>query len=50
MTQGTLMPGIMAGKRGLVMGLANDHSMAWGISRIWQPMALKLPSLFNLRL
>jgi enoyl-[acyl-carrier protein] reductase I len=25
--------GIMAGKRGLVMGVANDHSIAWGIAR-----------------
>ena len=24
---------LMAGKRGLIMGLANDHSLAWGISR-----------------
>lgn len=26
-------PGIMAGRRGLVMGVANDHSIAWGIAR-----------------
>ena len=26
--------GLMAGKRGLIMGVANDHSIAWGISRI----------------
>ena len=25
--------GIMSGKRGLVMGVANDHSIAWGIAR-----------------
>jgi hypothetical protein len=25
--------GIMAGKRGLVMGVANDHSIAWGIAK-----------------
>jgi enoyl-[acyl-carrier protein] reductase I len=25
--------GIMAGRRGLVMGVANDHSIAWGIAR-----------------
>jgi len=24
---------LMAGKRGLVMGIANDHSIAWGIAR-----------------
>ena len=26
--------GLMAGKRGLVMGVANDHSIAWGISQM----------------
>ncbi|HEY5347172.1 MAG TPA: SDR family oxidoreductase [Rhizomicrobium sp.] len=26
--------GLMAGKRGLVMGVANDHSIAWGIARL----------------
>lgn len=25
--------GLMAGKRGIVMGIANDHSIAWGIAR-----------------
>jgi enoyl-[acyl-carrier protein] reductase I len=25
--------GIMAGRRGLIMGVANDHSIAWGIAR-----------------
>ncbi len=28
-----LMPGLMAGKRGLIMGLANDKSLAWGIAQ-----------------
>jgi len=27
------MSGIMAGKRGLIMGLANDRSLAWGIAQ-----------------
>ncbi|MBN9079030.1 MAG: enoyl-[acyl-carrier-protein] reductase [Rhizobiales bacterium 65-79] len=27
------MEGLMKGKRGLVMGVANDHSIAWGIAR-----------------
>ena len=27
------MTGIMAGKRGLIMGLANDKSLAWGIAQ-----------------
>jgi len=30
----TLPPGaLMAGKRGLVMGVANDKSIAWGIAK-----------------
>ena len=28
-----LNAGLMQGKRGLVMGVANDHSIAWGIAR-----------------
>jgi enoyl-[acyl-carrier protein] reductase I len=27
------MQGLMKGKRGLIMGIANDHSIAWGIAR-----------------
>jgi len=27
------MTGLMAGKRGLIMGLANDRSLAWGIAK-----------------
>ena len=27
------MPGLLEGKRGLVMGVANDHSIAWGIAK-----------------
>src|SRR4030095_9776539 len=27
------MGGLMAGKRGLIMGLANDRSLAWGIAK-----------------
>ena len=27
------MTGLMSGKRGLIMGLANDKSLAWGIAR-----------------
>src|SRR3954453_14845740 len=30
---GTPMSGLMQGKRGLIMGVANDHSIAWGIAR-----------------
>ena len=28
-----LMQGLMKGKRGLIMGVANDHSIAWGIAQ-----------------
>jgi len=27
------MNDLMKGKRGLIMGVANDHSIAWGIAR-----------------
>ena len=27
------MSGLMEGKRGLIMGLANDRSLAWGIAK-----------------
>ncbi len=30
---GDAKSGLMAGKRGLVMGVANDHSIAWGIAQ-----------------
>jgi enoyl-[acyl-carrier protein] reductase I len=30
---GNRMQGLMHGKRGLIMGVANDHSIAWGIAR-----------------
>lgn len=29
----SLMNGLMAGKKGLIMGVANDHSIAWGIAK-----------------
>ena len=28
------MEGLVAGKRGLIMGVANDHSIAWGIAKV----------------
>jgi enoyl-[acyl-carrier protein] reductase I len=28
------MQGLMQGKRGLILGVANDHSIAWGIARV----------------
>ncbi|TCP34810.1 enoyl-[acyl-carrier-protein] reductase [NADH] [Sphingomonas sp. BK235] len=33
MTQGKGVNALMAGKRGLIMGLANDKSLAWGIAK-----------------
>lgn len=30
----TIAKGLMAGKRGLIMGVANDYSIAWGIARM----------------
>src|SRR6476620_6643923 len=27
------MNGLMTGRRGLIMGVANDHSIAWGIAK-----------------
>jgi enoyl-[acyl-carrier protein] reductase I len=31
--KGVMKTGLMSGKRGLVMGVANDHSIAWGIAK-----------------
>jgi enoyl-[acyl-carrier protein] reductase I len=36
------VPGLMQGKRGLVMGVANDHSIAWGIARTLAAHGAKL--------
>jgi len=33
-TERLSMPGLMDGKRGLIMGVANDHSIAWGIAKV----------------
>ncbi|MFN4165249.1 MAG: NADH-specific enoyl-ACP reductase, partial [Ferrovibrio sp.] len=30
----TEMRALMSGKRGLIMGVANDHSIAWGIAEM----------------
>ena len=30
---GLVKSGLMSGKRGLVMGVANDHSIAWGVAK-----------------
>lgn len=34
--------GLMQGKRGLIMGVANDHSIAWGIARALHAHGAKL--------
>ena len=37
---------LMAGKKGLIMGVANDHSIAWGIARALHAQGAELaPSL-----
>jgi len=32
--KGARVAGLMQGRRGLVMGVANDHSIAWGIAKV----------------
>ena len=36
------MQDLMHGKRGLIMGVANDHSIAWGIARTLAAHGAKL--------
>src|ERR1700734_4223130 len=36
------MPDLMQGKRGLIMGVANDHSIAWGIAKTLAAHGAKL--------
>jgi enoyl-[acyl-carrier protein] reductase I len=36
------MGGLMAGKRGLIMGLANDRSLAWGIAKLLHEQGAEL--------
>ncbi len=33
---------LMKGKRGLIMGVANDHSLAWGIARACRSQGAEL--------
>ena len=40
--QGTVSAGLMSGKRGLVMGVANNRSIAWGIAKATQAQGAKL--------
>ena len=39
--------GLMAGKRGLIMGVANDRSIAWGIARAAHSQGAKLGFTFQ---
>src|SRR5215510_9298612 len=39
--------GLMAGKRGLIMGVANDHSIAWGIARMLAGSGAELAFTFQ---
>jgi enoyl-[acyl-carrier protein] reductase I len=34
--------GLMAGRRGLIMGVANDHSIAWGMARALKAQGAEL--------
>ena len=36
------MGGLMTGKRGLIMGLANDRSLAWGIAKALRDQGAEL--------
>jgi len=36
------MTGLMQGKRGLIMGIANDHSIAWGIAQALRAQGAEL--------
>jgi len=36
------MPDLMQGKRGLIMGVANDHSIAWGTAKTLAAHGAKL--------
>src|SRR5437762_705041 len=41
-TGGMMAEGLMAGRRGLIMGVANDHSIAWGIARALKAQGAEL--------
>src|SRR6516165_6549469 len=41
------MQGLMDGKRGLIMGVANDHSIAWGIAKTAAAHGAKLAFTFQ---
>ncbi len=41
------MSGLMAGKRGLIMGVANDHSIAWGMAQVLHGQGAELAFTFQ---
>ena len=41
------MPDLMKGKRGLIMGVANDHSIAWGIAKMLASHGAELAFTFQ---
>lgn len=41
------MSGIMSGKRGLIMGVANSHSIAWGIAKMLHDHGAELAFTFQ---
>jgi enoyl-[acyl-carrier protein] reductase I len=41
------MQGLMNGKRGLIMGIANDHSIAWGMARTLHAHGAELAFTFQ---
>ena len=41
------MAGLMAGKRGLIMGVANDKSIAWGIAQVCHAQGAELAFTFQ---
>jgi len=43
------MAGLMEGKRGLIMGLANDKSLAWGIAKALSAQGPSSPSATRAR-
>src|SRR5438094_632704 len=47
MTQATDPSGILAGKRGLVMGVANNRSIAWGIAKAARTAGAELAFTFQ---
>ncbi len=47
MSDTKLNAGLMAGKKGLIMGVANDHSIAWGIAKTLHDHGAELAFTFQ---